>query len=120
MSFSPTQLKMSIYAKEFLAIFFAFREFGHIFWGTLQPVIILTDNKSVTQPFQTKIISPILFNACDYIIELSFSIAYIQGKINTVADYLSRLECLPTEKLILRIREDIPTTPIEFNVQSAE
>ena len=30
-TFSPTQLKMSIYAKEFLAIFFAFKEFGHIF-----------------------------------------------------------------------------------------
>ena len=32
-TFSPTQLKMSIYAKEFLAKFFAFKEFGHIFWG---------------------------------------------------------------------------------------
>ena len=31
-TFSPAQLKMSIYAKEFLAIFFAFKEFGHIFW----------------------------------------------------------------------------------------
>ena len=30
-TFSPAQLKMSIYAKEFLAIFFAFKEFGHIF-----------------------------------------------------------------------------------------
>ena len=47
-TFSPTQLKMSIYAKEFLAIFFAFKDFRHIFWGTPNPVIILTDNKSVT------------------------------------------------------------------------
>ena len=44
-TFSPAQLKMSIYAKEFLAIFFAFKEFGHIFWGTPKSVIILTDNK---------------------------------------------------------------------------
>ena len=29
-TFNPTQLKMSIYAKEFLAIFFAFSEFGHL------------------------------------------------------------------------------------------
>ena len=49
--FSPAQLKMSIYAKEFFAIFFAFKEFGHIFWGTPKPVIILTDNKSVTHFF---------------------------------------------------------------------
>ena len=33
-TFSPTQLKMSIYVKEVLAIVFAFKEFGHIFWGT--------------------------------------------------------------------------------------
>ena len=33
-TFIPSQLKMSIYAKEFLAIYYAFKEFGHIFWGT--------------------------------------------------------------------------------------
>ena len=32
-AFSPVHLKMSNYAKEFLAIFFVFKEFGHIFWG---------------------------------------------------------------------------------------
>ena len=118
-TFSPTQLKMSIYAKEFLAIFFAFKEFGHIFWGTPKPVIILTDNKSVTRFFQTKIIPPTLWNACDYVIQFNFTIAHIPGKNNTTADYLSRLEISPKEKLILRIREDIPTTPIELHVQSA-
>ena len=118
-TFSPAQLKMSIYAKEFLAIFFAFKEFGHIFWGTPKPVIILTDNKSVTRFFQTKIIPPTLWNACDYVIPFNFTIAHIPGKNNTAADYLSRLEICPNEKLILRIREDISTTPIELNIQSA-
>ena len=32
---------------------------------------------------------------------------------------MSRLEISPKEKLILKIREDIPTTPIELHVQSA-
>ena len=64
-TFSPAQLKMSIYAKEFLAIFFAFEEFGHVFWGTPKPVIIQTDNRSVTCFFQTKIIPPTPWNACD-------------------------------------------------------
>ena len=118
-TFSPAQLKMSIYAKEFLAIFFAFKEFGHIFWGTPKPVIILTDNKSVTQFFQTKTIPPSLWNACDYVIQFIFTIAHIPGKNNTAADYLSRLESSPKEKLILRIRELIPTTPTELHVQSA-
>ena len=118
-TFSPAQLKMSIYAKEFLAIFFAFKEFGHIFWGTPTPVIILTENKSVTRFFQTKIIPTTLWNACDYVNQFSFTIAIIPGKNNTAADYLSRLEICPKEKLVLRIREDIPTTPIELNVRSA-
>ena len=52
--FTPAQNKMSIYAKEFFAIYFAFKEFGHIFWGAPKPVVILTDNETVTQFFQTK------------------------------------------------------------------
>ena len=118
-TFIPAQLKMSIYAEEFLAIFFAFKEFGHIFWGTPKPVIILTDNKSVTRFFQTKTLPLTLWNACDYVIQFNFTIAHIPGKNNTAADYLSCLEIGPKEKLILRIREDISTTPIELNVQSA-
>ena len=82
-------------------------------------MIILTDNKSVTRFFQTKIIPPTQWNACDYFTQFNFTIAQIPGKNNTAADYLSRLEISPKEKLILRIREDIPTTPIELHVQSA-
>ena len=57
-TFTRSQLKLSIYAKEFLAIYYAFKDFGHIFWRTPKPVIILTDKKSVTRFFQTKIIPP--------------------------------------------------------------
>ena len=102
-TFTPSQLKMSTYAKEFLAIYYAFKEFGHIFWGTPQPVIILTDNKSVTRFFQTKIIPPPLWNACDFVIQFNFIIAHIPDKNNTAADYLSRMEMDPTEKLVLKI-----------------
>ena len=84
--FSPAQLKVSTYAKDFLAIFFAFKEFGHIFWGTPKPVIILTDNKSVTCFFQTKIIRPTLWNACEYVIQFNFTIAHIPGKNDSAAD----------------------------------
>ena len=118
-TFIPSQLKMSIYAKEFLAIYFAFKEFGHIFWGTPKPVITLTDNKSVTRFFQTKIIPPPLWNACDFVIQFNFTIAHIPGKNNTAAHYLSRMEMDPTEKLALKIRADVETQPIEVNVQSA-
>ena len=119
-TFIPSQLKMSIYAKEILAIYYAFKEFGHLFWGTPKPVIILTDNKSVTRFFQTKIIPPPLWNACDFVIQFNFTIAHIPGENKTAADYLPRMEMDPSEKLVLKIRADVETQPIEVNVQSAD
>ena len=118
-TFTPAQIKMSIYAKEFLAIYCAFKEFGHYFWGAPKPVILLTDNKAVTRFFQTKIVPPASWNACDYVIQFNFVIAHIPGAKNTAADYLSRLEADPKDKLVLKIREDVQTLPIEINVQSA-
>ena len=96
----------------------AFKEFGHIFWGATKPVIIMTDSKSVTRFFQTKMIPPPLWNACDFVLQFNFTIAHIPGKMNTAADFLSRLEMDPNEKIILKIREDIPIKPIEVNIES--
>ena len=38
--FTPTYLKLSIYAKEFLAVHFAFDTFAHILWGSTKPVLV--------------------------------------------------------------------------------
>ena len=118
--FSPAQLKMSIYSKEFLAIYMAFLEFAHILWEATKPTIILTDNKSVTRFFQTKAIPPALWNACDYVLQFNFKIAHIAGSINTAADFLSSLELKVTEKIRLKIREDIHTTPFEVTTSSSD
>ena len=109
---------MSIYAKEFLAIYMAFKEFGHIFWGATKPVNIMTDSKSVTRLFQTKMIPPPLWNACGFVLQFQFTIAHIPAKMNTAADFLSPLEMEPNEKIILKIRKDISTNPIEVNIES--
>ena len=118
--FSPSQIKMSIYAKEFLAIYFAFMEYSHILWESTKPVVVLTDNKSVTRFFQTKIIPPALWNACDFVLQFRFTIAHVPGKMNTAADFLSRLDLHPKEKVHLTIRDDITTTPIQVNIQSSD
>ena len=117
-TYTPSQIKMSIYAKEFLAIYMAFKEFGHIFWGATKPVIIMTDSKSVTRFFQTKMIPPPLWNACVFVLQFNFTIAHVPGTMNTAADFLSRLELDPNEKISLKIRKDIPTKPIEVNIES--
>ena len=101
--FSPAQLKMSIYPKEFLAIYMAFLEFAHIPWEATKITIF----------FQWEAIPPALWNACDYVLHVNFKIARIAGSVNTAADFLSRHELKVTEKIRLKIREDIQTTPIE-------
>ena len=118
-TFNPTQTKMSIYAKEFLSIYFAFVECGHLMWGSTFPVIVFTDNRSVTRFFQTKMIPPALWNACDYVLQYNFVIAHVAGSMNTAADFLSRTEVDPTEKLEMAIRDDIHTKAIEVNIQSS-
>ena len=116
-TYTPSQIKMSIYATDFLAIYLALKEFGHIFWGATKPVIIMTESKSVTRFFQTKMIPPPLWKAFDFVLQYNFTIAHIPGKLNTAADFLSRLEMDPNEKIILKIRKNIPTKPIEVNIE---
>ena len=118
--FSPAQFKMSIFSKEFLAIYMAFLEIAHILWEATKPTIVLTDNKSVTRFFQTKAIPPALWNACDYVLQFNFKIAHIARSVNTAADFLSRLELKVAEKIRLKIREDIQTTPIEVTTSSSD
>ena len=98
----------------------AFLEFAYILWEATKPTIVLTDNKSVTRFFQTKAIPPALWNACDYVLQFNFKIAHIAGSVNSAADFLSRLELKVTEKICLKIREDIQTTPIEVTTSSSD
>ena len=103
---------MSIFPNESLAIYMAFLELAHILWEVSKPTIVLTGNKSITRIFQTKVSSPSLWNACDYVLQFNFKIAHIGGSVNTAADFLSRLELKATEKIHLKISEDVQTTPI--------
>ena len=98
----------------------AFLEFVHILWEATKPTIVLTGNKSVTRFFQTKAIPPARWNACDYVLQFNFKITHIAGSVNTAADFLSRLELKVTEKIRLKIREDIQTTPIEVTTSSSD
>ena len=118
--FSPAQLKMSIFSMDFSAIYMVFLEFAHILWEATKPIIVLTDNKSVTRFFQTKAIPPAPWNACDYVLPFTFKIAHIAVSVITAADFLSRLELKVTEKIRLKIREDIQTTPIEVTTSSSD
>ena len=98
----------------------ALLKFARILWKATKPTIVLTDSKSVTRFFQTKAILPALWNACDYELQVNFKIAPIAGSDNTAFDFLSRLELKVTEKIRLKIREDIQTRPIEMTTSSSD
>ena len=45
---------------------------------------------------------------------------HVAGSQNIAADFLSRLELTPKEKVQLKLRDDIITAPIEVNLQSTD
>ena len=98
----------------------AFLEFAHILRKATKPTIVLTDNNSATRFFQTKAIPTALWNAHDYVLQFNFKIAQIAGSVNNAADFLSRFELKVTEKIRLKIREDIQTAPIEMTTSSPD
>ena len=53
-------------------------------------------------------------------LQFNFKRAHIAGSVNNAADSLSRLELKGTEKMRLKIREDIQTTPIEVTTSSSD
>ena len=104
-----------------MAIYHAFLEYNHILWETTIPPLVLTDNCSVTRFFQTKTTPPSLWNAaCDYVLQFKFRIMHVAGSQNTAADFPSRLKLTLKEKVQLKLRDDILTSPIEVNLQSSD
>ena len=79
------------------------------------------NGQKISHPFfQTEAIPPSLWNASDYVLQFNFKIAHIAGSINTAADFLSRLELKVTEKIHLKVREDVQSTPIEVSTSSSD
>ena len=113
--FNTAQLKFSIYYKEFLALYFALDHFSHFIWGSSKPVIILTDNRSLTQFFQAKTIPPSVWNFLDRVMAFNIIIAHIPGKANYAADFLSRMQTDPSASLSLKLTDKIPVREIQID-----
>ena len=105
--FSPSQLKISIYVKELLqSILHSWST-----WCSSKPTIVLADNKSVTKFFETKMIPPSYWNACNFVLQFQFKIAHVPGRMNTAVDFLSRLDINPKDKVLLPNFAQPPMTP---------
>ena len=89
---------------------------GHKFWGTPKAVIIMTASKSVTSFFQIKKIPLRLWNVAKFVLNLIFTIADKPAKMNTVADFFSRLEFNPFGKILLEIKDDVTYNQMKSTV----
>ena len=94
--FNTAQLKLSVHAKEFLAVYYALDTFAHLLWGaTKKKIIVLTDNKALAFFFQSKNIPTSLWNFLDRVMAFPFVIGHIPGNANAAADFLSRMHLDP-------------------------
>ena len=109
---------MSTYCKEFLALYFALEYFSHFIWGAEKPVIILTDNESLTSFFRSKSLHPALWNFMDRVIAYNMVLAHIPSRANAAADFLSRMQTDPTQSLELQLHESIPMKEIEIDMKA--
>ena len=73
----------------------------------------MTENKSIICSLEMKALLTASLNTCDHVLHFNFKIADITGSVNTAADFLTELDFEVKEKIRLKIREDIETTPIE-------
>ena len=90
--FTPNHLKLSMYCKKFLATVYALETFEADIWGAKKyPVILLTDNKSLTWFFQSKTLPPSLWSKAEYFMSFNLILGDIPGRANAAADYLSRM-----------------------------
>ena len=105
--FNTAQLKFSNYYKEFLALYYTLDHFAHYLWCSSHPIMVLTDNKSLTQFFQSKTIAPTLWNFLDRVLSFNLVIAHIPGRANYAADFLSRMQTDRSEKMSLTLTDKI-------------
>ena len=91
--------------------------FAHFIWGAFKPVLVLTDNRSLTQFFQSKSIHLSLWNCLDRVLSFDILLAHIPGKAISAADFLSRMQTDPT-LTPLKLSDRIPIQEIEIETEA--
>ena len=78
----------------------------------------MTDNKALTRFFQSKRIPPKLWNYCDQALQFDFVLAHVPGVENPAADYLSRIDIHPKDRIHLKLHDEIPVFKVEVDLAS--
>ena len=87
---SPAELNYEIYDKELLAIIRAFEEWRPELQGSKFPVQVITDHKNLEYFMTNKLLTPRQARWSTFLSQFDFKIKYRPGRLNTVADALTR------------------------------
>ncbi|KAE8736178.1 cytochrome P450 78A7-like [Hibiscus syriacus] len=103
-----TERRYSIHEKEMIAVEHYLRTWRHYLLGS--KFVVFTDNVANNYFLAQKKLSPKQARWQEFLIEFDFSIEYKPGKVNCVADGLSRRYAIEIVKgtLLERIREGLP------------
>ena len=74
----------------------------------------------MTRFCQTKVTPPTLWSAGNYVLQFNFHIMHVARTQTTAANFLSRIDLNPKERVELKLREDITIRPIQVNLQSTD
>ena len=113
--FNTAQLKFSIYYKKFLALYYALDHFAHYLWCSSHPIMVLSDNKSLTQFFQSKTIPPTLWNFIDRVLSFNLVIAHKPGSANHADKFLSWMQTNRSAKMSLKLTDKISIKEVHID-----
>ena len=116
--FTETQLKFSVYYKKILSLNFALDHFAQFIWGATKPVLVLTDNRSLTQFFLSRSIHPSLWICLDRVLSFIILLAHIPGNANSASDFLSRMQTDLNLCFRIKLTDHVPIREIEVETEA--
>ena len=114
--YNKARLKLSIFCKEFLALYFALEEISHYIWGAEKQVLVFSDNKSLTQCFKARTLHPSPWGYLDRVLAYNIALAHIPGKANVAADYISRIQTDLDNPIELAMSDSIPVREVKISL----
>ncbi|KAE8668323.1 cytochrome P450 78A7-like [Hibiscus syriacus] len=109
---NETEKRYSVHEKEMTAVVHCLRTWRHYLLGS--KFVVFTDNVANSYFLTQKKLSPKQARWQEFLAEFDFSLEYKPGKVNCVADGLSRRYAIETVEstLLERIKEGLPHDPV--------
>ena len=99
-----------------MGVHFAYDTFAHVLWGSTKPVLVLTDNKSLTRFSQAITIPSGLWTCVDHVLNFNFVLGHIPGKANAAAGYLFCVRINPHFNIQTHFNAKLPVREVTLTM----